>query len=95
MLNKKLVFQDRFIGLPDECKLIYFYFKENTGKDGFVCDPELILKLLGKDIWGDTWKILVSEGYVILADGKVCVLIKAKNRAVLGLLLNLMRADFA
>jgi len=88
-MNKQIIFTDHFLSyLPHESKLIYLYFSANTDENDYVQNPKAILTLLHQDTDKDSWKILVIEGYLIIAEEqaiiRVIVVRNEKERKVVG-----------
>lgn len=72
MFSKKIVETDRFLEMPVNAKLLYFYLNMSADDDGFVGNPKMIKMMSGAT--DDDMKILIAKQYIIPFESGVVVI---------------------
>jgi len=72
MFSKQIVHTDAFMDMPATAQNLYFHLSMEADDDGFVSNPNRILKLLGSN--ADDYKILVAKRFILQFKSGICVI---------------------
>lgn len=73
MIAKTTIESDKFLDLPLSAQALYFHFCIEADDDGFIINPNRLLKLIGAD--KEARKALSDNGFTIEFDSGVLVLV--------------------
>ena len=84
MFSKQIVHTDAFMDMSPTAQNLYFHLSMEADDDGFVSNPNRIIKLLGSN--ADDYKILIAKRFILQFKSGICVikhwLIRSEERRV-------------
>jgi len=72
MFSKQIVQTDAFMEMPHTSQLLYFHLAMEADDDGFVSNPNRIIKLVGSQT--DDYKILIAKRFILPFKSGICVI---------------------
>ena len=72
MFSLKIVDSDLFLDMPLSSQCLYFHLSMRADDDGFVNNPNKIIKIIGAN--EDDLKILIAKGFVIVFEQGIIVI---------------------
>lgn len=72
MISKKITDTDAFLDMPLSTQALYFHFIQNADDDGFVGNPNSIIRKIGAN--KNDYDLLIAKRYVILFETGICVI---------------------
>ena len=72
MTSKKIVDTDAFLDMPLSTQALYFHFIQNADDDGFVGNPNSIIRKIGAN--KNDYDLLIAKSYVIKFESGICVI---------------------
>lgn len=72
MTSLEVIDTDAFLDMPVSSQLLYFHLNARADDDGFVANPQKILRVLGAA--ADDLKVLIAKKFVIAFSDGVCVI---------------------
>ena len=72
MFDKSIVFNDKFIEMPDSAQNLYFHLSMTADDDGFVDNWKSIMRMTGKK--EDDLKILIAKSFILPFESGVIVI---------------------
>jgi len=71
MFSLDIVDTDKFLETPLTAQCLYFHMGMRADDDGFVCNPNRIMRMVGFS--KDDMKLLIAKGFIIPFESGVCV----------------------
>lgn len=72
MFSKQIVHTDAFMDMSPTAQNLYFHLSMEADDDGFVSNPNRIIRLLGSN--ADDYKILVAKRFILQFKSGICVI---------------------
>lgn len=71
MFSKQIVHTDAFMDMSATAQNLYFHLSMEADDDGFVSNPNRIIKLIGAS--PDDYKILIAKRFILTFQSGICV----------------------
>ena len=72
MISKKITDTDAFLDMPLTTQALYFHFLQNADDDGFVGNPNSIMRKVGAS--KNDYDLLMVKRFIIVFDSGICVI---------------------
>lgn len=72
MMSKKITDTDAFLDMPLSTQALYFHFIQNADDDGFVGNPNSIIRKIGAN--RNDYDLLIAKRFIIQFDSGICVI---------------------
>ena len=72
MMSKKITDTDAFLDMPLTTQALYFHFLQNADDDGFVGNPNSIMRKVGAS--KNDYDLLMVKRFIIVFDSGICVI---------------------
>ena len=72
MISKKITDTDAFLDMPLTTQALYFHFLQNADDDGFVGNPNSIMRKVGAS--KNEYDLLMVKRFIIVFDSGICVI---------------------
>lgn len=72
MISKKITDTDAFLDMPLSTQALYFHFIQNADDDGFVGNPNSIIRKIGAN--KNDYDLLIAKRFIIQFDSGICVI---------------------
>ena len=72
MMSKKITDTDAFLEMPLSSQALYFHFIQNADDDGFVGNPNSIIRKIGAN--RNDYDLLVAKRFVLIFPTGICVI---------------------
>lgn len=72
MISKKITDTDAFLDMPLSTQALYFHFIQNADDDGFVGNPNSIIRKIGAN--KNDYDLLIAKRFIITFETGICVI---------------------
>lgn len=72
MMSKKITDTDAFLDMPLSTQALYFHFIQNADDDGFVGNPNSIIRKIGAN--KNDYDLLIAKRFIITFETGICVI---------------------